>query len=188
MFQANNTNFVELNGFRFETFISDGSISVPESRPNLTVPIQLGIRITNKTSSPKRFLDFYLTPEILSKNSKLVGLVFARNVTLFVSESNFKLLKPGESTIFKLNSKLTLYQGTMRLSILSMDGGVWTSFNSLEFGSYKVRFHYRTEPPIGHRFLGKDSKGNPIYDSLFEFDDLWTGSIFTPYRILSLIK
>lgn len=175
------------NGFQFETFLSNKSVLISREQSNTIIEMQFGICISNLTSKPKRFLNFYLTPEILNPNSELVRLMFARNVTRLVDESNFELVMPGESTTFKLGSRLALYQSKLSLSIEAKDGGIWTSSDLLEIGFYQIRFHYKAETPVGRRFLRRDNQGNPIYQTLFEFDDLWTGSVSTSYKSFSLI-
>ena len=185
--QPSSINSSDSSIFKFETFLSDDCVFLPKEGSSTSVELELGIRIINCSPQPKRFLNYYLSPEIINSSLELVHLIYASSVYKLIDESNFELVEAGESVTFQLNSRLFLCQDKLLLSIEAKDGGMWTSLESLGVGSYQIRFHYKTEVPVGQIFLGRNAQGSPIYRKVFEFDDLWTGSVSSPYKSFSLV-
>ena len=136
------TNAVEVDGVRFETIVPERVLNIPENRPGATIPVRIGLKITNNTSTPIRFSRHSFTPEFrgLSGESLFGGELQISLV--FLQESDFPLVRPGESaTLFWEGG---FYWGENKL-LLAVDDKRYSrswSFGAFNPGIFRVRFTY----------------------------------------------
>ena len=64
------TKFTEADGIRFETLVSEQVLTIPPKEFDAYTPVELGIRVTNLSLLPYRFIFFYLVPEIVTVDGK----------------------------------------------------------------------------------------------------------------------
>ena len=129
------------SSIKLETLVPQRVLTIPKNDPSNYTPTQLGVRITNNTLTAFRvFLDS-LTPEFMAVDGEKfyagklqVGLVFR-------TESDFPLVRPGES--LNLLWKGNFYWGNQNISLQIPDkySNLWF-FRGFKPGISKVRFTY----------------------------------------------
>lgn len=167
-------NAVEVDGIRFKTVIPERKLTVPLIGPNIQIPVQIGMQITNNTSTPFRFSSFdTLIPELVGADGLVMrqsagGVLGWANPT----ESDFHLVMPGQNiTLFPNVSLVWLADGLFKLIVPGGGRANW-SFNNLKLGTYQIQLRYRS--------LTAES------DVLFE--DLWKGMVSTPFVEFCLVQ
>lgn len=165
---------VEVGGIRFETVIPERRLSTPLIQPNVKIPVQIGIQITNNTSTPFRFSSFdTLIPELIGADGLIPRQNFGGSTGWKTPrESDFQLAMPGESvTLFPKAHLVWQADGLLNLIVPGGGRACW-KFNDLKLGTYQMQLTYRspTEKP----------------DLLFE--DLWMGMVHTPFVEFHLVQ
>jgi len=166
------SNIIEVDGVLFETLVPNRMLIIP-NRDNLKKSAQFGIRITNNSSYPYRFIFFYLRPEFKGKDGQEIKLGYARNVTKTPEDSDFILLQHRDTTTFFLKAEFYWYNYQLGLRGYDCSGGIW-HFHNLKPGMYSVRFTYEN-----HSLTGKIDGGRTPWKFL---ESLWTGVVSTPYE------
>ena len=98
LFDSNNDNTVQVDRIQFETVMPECVLQIPPKLIGGKTQVQFGIRITNNTETPQRFLLFFARPEFLQANKQKLPR-FGPNVngSYNPQSSDFQLLIPGES-------------------------------------------------------------------------------------------
>jgi hypothetical protein len=171
---------VEKDGVTFELVLPDRTWSLPESKPGLKTPIELGLRITNKSEKPLTFGRYGGSDEMpIAEMMGADGKALQRNLLEVLrhsgpQESAFALVQPGKSVKFLLDAGLFWERGTLRLGGKDGHGGGWF-FDDLKPGRYQVRIVYESkDASVTLKPSGKVLK------------DIWTGRIETPLVEVSL--
>ncbi len=164
---------VEVDGIRFETLVPFPVLTIPENMFDVNTPVQFGIRVTNLTQIPYRFIFFGLMPELQGANGQIIERSYARNVTKTHQESDYLLAMSRESLTFLLNAEFYRWDNKLNLRGYEGSGGVWT-FHNLKSGAYQVRFTYENRTAVG-----KIYQGGGRWRKLF--DNVWTGMVCTPF-------
>jgi len=164
---------VEVDGIRFETLVLEREILIPTKHGDQT-PVQFGIRVTNLSAIPYRFIFFGLMPELQDAKGNIIERSYARNVTKGPQEDDFPLAMPNESLTFFVEGELYCYEDQLRLAGYESSGGVWT-FRALSPGRYCVRFTYENQNAVRKIYRGGTVEG------------LWTGKASTPWEEFRLV-
>ena len=185
------SNAVEMDGVRFEILVPERVLSIPKNNlihkflylmkflspipidySSFIIPVQIGIRITNNTSTPLRF-SFYLT--LLLEIMGVDGLIPFGGGWISPSEpsnSDFLSVMPGEDiTFFPEAEILGLWEEQFGLRTPTGNGGIWV-FEPLTLETYQVRLRYSSQQAIVK-----------IYESVETYTTLevWSGQISTPF-------
>ena len=172
-FQSNDSNAVEVDGIRFETLVPERVLIIP-TREDAKTPVQFGIRVTNLSSIPYRFIFFRLMPELQDALGRVIERSWGRNATKAPQESDFLLAMPNESLTFFVEGELYCYKDKFGLKGYESSGGVW-SFRNLNPGRYQVRFTYENRNAVRKIYYGGTVEG------------LWTGKASTPWEEFRLV-
>jgi hypothetical protein len=172
---------VEVEGIRFQTLLSEKTLSLPDKEDNASVSVQIGIRITNNTQNLVRVNLFAtLIPKLVRADGQVLKGSYARLRTLRCQESDFPLVVPGESVTFFPNARVFYFKHEpFILNIAAGDGGYW-SFNRINLGTYQIQFTYNNKDAVvtmRHREL-TDVK---------RIENLWIGIVSTPFLEFSLV-
>jgi hypothetical protein len=129
------------SSIKLETLVPQRVLTIPKNDPSNYTPTQLGVRITNNTLTAFRVSLDSLTPEFMAVDGEnfyagkiQIGLVFR-------TESDFPLVRPGES--LNLLWKGNFYWGNQNISLQIPDkySNLWL-FRGFKPGISKVRFTY----------------------------------------------
>jgi RNA polymerase sigma-70 factor (ECF subfamily) len=171
---------IERDGMTFELVLPDRSWSIPENKPGLKTPIELGLRITNRSEKALTFGRYGGSDEMLiAEMTGADGKALQRNLLEVFrhsgpQESDFALVLPGKSVTFFLDAGLFWERGTHRLGGKDGHGGGWF-FDDLKPGRYQVRIVYESkDASVTLKPSGKVMK------------DIWTGKVETPFVEVSL--
>jgi hypothetical protein len=192
------SNAVEMDGVRFEILMPERVLSIPKNNLmhkllylmkslspihidyySFIIPVQIGIRITNNTSTPLRF-SFYFT--LFLEIMGVDGLIPLTGEWISHSEpSNSDVLSvmPGEDITFFPEAEICgLWEEQFKLRTPTGNGGIWI-FEPLTLETYQVRFTYRSD-----RTMIK------IYESVKTDTtlDIWSGQISTPFVDFRLVR
>jgi hypothetical protein len=169
---ATNRNTVEVDGIRFETLVPQQLLTIPKKQPDAITPVQFGLRVTNRSSTPYRFKFHGLKPEIQNMNGQSLYRVYNTNATFGLDESHFLLAMPGETLTCFVDGELRWYVDSNQLVMQGRDsiGGYW-SFQTLNPGKYRLRFTYSGPSQSS---VVRVLRGVVI-------EDLWTGIVPTPF-------
>ncbi|MBP0037754.1 MAG: hypothetical protein J7519_08615 [Roseofilum sp. SID1] len=183
---------VEVDGIRFETLVPQPRVIVPRSQPKVRVRnphldpytlVEIGIRISNNTSSCFRFNLFAsLIPQLIGTDGQPIEAAYGCSLTIIPKESDFPIVKPGESlTFFPKIAQLFWVKGELFcLSIPAGDGGGWV-FGSLSLGTYQINFIYKNQDRTVE-ILDKEGRNAKL------LEDIWVGMVFTPSITFSLVR
>ncbi|MEG3880293.1 hypothetical protein QT972_23305 [Microcoleus sp. herbarium7] len=192
------SNAVEMDGVRFEILVPERVLSIPKNNLihkflylmkflspipidyySFIIPVQIGIRITNNTSTPLRF-SFYLT--LLLEIMGVDGLIPFGGGWISPSEpsnSDFLSVMPGEDiTFFPEAEILGLWEEQFGLRTPTGNGGIWV-FEPLTLETYQVRLTYSSKQSMVK-----------IYESVETYTtlDVWSGQISTPFVDFRLVR
>jgi hypothetical protein len=178
-----NNSAVEVDGIRFETFIPEPLLTLPNQSENSYQSVQIGMWITNNTLTPFHF-SFYgtFTPELVMPDGEVKGGGYANDWMRGPEESDFLLVRPGKSvTFFPDISLFWTNHSQFSLGVSSGYGG-YCSFDQLKAGIYHFRFLYgNTSDTIPKKNLaGESIESRPI-------EKVWTGRVDTPFVEFRLI-
>ncbi|MDZ8262815.1 hypothetical protein [Nostoc sp. ChiQUE01b] len=198
--ESNEINAVEVDGVRFETLVPEQMLYLPKKNlvqrllsnlefllpvpPGYFSPkysVQIGIRITNNTSTPLRF-SFYFTlfPELVNTYGQipLEGGWISLSSPL---ESDYPFAMPGESLTFFPNIEIFWIWGNQfGISILSGNGGKWI-FHTVKPGNYQFRFIYKNQNEKATLYSSVSRDMNLI-------EEIWMGEVLTPFVELHLAQ
>lgn len=164
---------VEVDGMCFETLVPEPSLRVPLTASSAKIPVQIGMKITNNTSTPFRFILFdTLIPQLIGENGMIPRLDCGGSLGWVIpQESDLQLVKPGESITLFLKASLTRQANNLLSLIISGGGRSCWKFNDLAFGTYQIQLTYRS-----------------LTEKLeFLCEDLWMGMVNTPFVEFTLI-
>lgn len=172
---------VEVNGISFEALMPERELVVPEKPSEGHRLLDLGIRITNNTTTPLHF-SFYdaITPELMMPNGEIMRRInYASDWLVGYEESDFPLAMPGEDVIFSPGASICWVEDNhLELRIGVGNGGFW-QFSPLHLGNYQIRLEYRNDT-AQVKVYGKDRNKKLI-------DNIWTGKVFTSFIEFSLV-
>jgi len=166
-------NRVEVDGMCFETLVPEPSLRVPLTASSAKIPVQIGMKITNNTSTPFRFISFdTLIPQLIGENAMIPRLDCGGSLGWVTpQESDLQLVKPGESITLFLKASLTRQANNLLSLIVSGGGRSCWKFNDLAFGTYQIHLTYRS-----------------LTEKLeILCEDLWMGMVNTPFVEFRLI-
>ncbi|MCC3594209.1 MAG: hypothetical protein JGK24_31150 [Microcoleus sp. PH2017_29_MFU_D_A] len=192
------SNAVEMDGVRFEILVPERVLSIPKNNlihkllylmkflspisiyySSFIIPVQIGIRITNNTSTPLRF-SFYFT--LFLEIMGVDGLIpFGGEWISLSGPSNSDVLSvmPGEDITFFPEAEIFgLWEEQFGLKTPTGNGGIWV-FEPLTLETYQVRFTYRSDQTMVK-----------IYESVETYTtlDIWSGQISTPFVDFRLVR
>jgi hypothetical protein len=172
--ESNDSNAVEVDGVRFETLVPERVLTIP-NRNGAKNHVQFGIRFTNLSPSPYRFIFFYLLPQLLAPDGQAIHRCYGVNGIKIPQESDFLLAMPGENLTFFLDAQFSWSNHKLRLGGYARNGGVW-HFDALKPGIYRVRFTYENRDAVRKIYYGGSIEG------------LWTGMVSTPFVSFRLVQ
>jgi hypothetical protein len=164
-------NAIEVDGLLFETLLTERVIIVPKKKlKSKKSLVNFGIRVTNLSPTPHRFIFFGLTPELQDANGQLIHKSGGRNATKYPQEVDYMLAMPGKSVTYFLEGN---FEERKKLQGNEPSGGVWC-FDNLKPGKYRVRFTYRNENTVA--IIDKGSN-----EDMKLIDNIWKGMVSTPF-------
>lgn len=136
---AIDSNTVEVDGIRFETVVPKRVVLVPPYSSDATTPVPVGIRITNKTSTPRFFsyLDI-LVPSLIGPDGKPLNLESGRAGS---AGSQCPRVEPGKSVTFFWDAKLSWQNNELQLEG-SDSFNSFSQFKALKPGTYQIGINY----------------------------------------------
>lgn len=192
------SNAVEMDGVRFETLVPERVLSIPKNNlihkllylmkflspipidySSFIIPVQIGIRITNNTSTPLKF-SFYFT--LLLEIMGVDGIIPLEGGWIRASSpSNSDVLSvmPGEDITFFPEAEIFgLWEEQFGLRITSGNSGTLI-FEPLTLETYQVRLTYSSKQAMVK-----------IYESVKTDTtlDVWSGQISTPFVDFRLVR
>ncbi len=176
-----NNSVVEVNGISFEIMMPERELVVPEKPSEGHRLLDLGIRITNNTTTPLHFsFNDAITPELMMPNGEIMRKSnYASDWLIGYEESDFPLAMPGEDVIFSPGTSIYWIEDNhWELMIGVGNGGFW-QFSPLQLGNYQIRLEYSNEA-VQVKVYGKDGNKKLI-------DNIWTGKVFTSFIEFSLV-
>ncbi|MGB3510885.1 MAG: hypothetical protein WBA93_16965 [Microcoleaceae cyanobacterium] len=185
------TRFTEVDDIRFETLVSEQVLTIPPKEFDAYTLVEFGIRVTNLSPLPYRFIFFYLVPEIVTADGNQLKKGGGINPNFSPYRSEFVWLSLGDSVTSSLQCKLFWIleeympnkrnknqlgaRDSLVLRGLNNFGHEWI-FLDLSPNPYLVRFPY---PQVAsEEKLGNINK---------TVDGLWAGKVSTPWTKFSLI-
>jgi hypothetical protein len=176
-----NNSVVEVDGISFEILMPERELVVPEKLSDGRKLLDLGIRITNNTTTPLRFrFHDAITPELMLPNGQIIRESSQWSDWLIgYEESDFPLAMPGDDVIFSPGGSIQkIEDNQFELMIWVGNGGSWR-FNRLQLGNYQIRLEYSNDA-VKVKVYGEDGKKKVI-------DNIWTGKVFTSFIEFSLV-
>ena len=164
------SNYTMAGGIRFETLVPERVLIIP-NQDYIKNRAEFGIKVTNQTSTPYRFIFFSLIPEIVGPEGESIEYGYGMNYANTPLESDFLLAKPGETLTFLTTAKFGWGRYKLGLGGQDLYNGSW-HFIGLRPIKYWVRFTYR-----------KISSTPNISRKPWPFSEgLWTGIASSPYE------
>lgn len=149
--------------------------------PAPSIPVQLGIRITNNTQKPLRFnLQHLLIPEIIGTDGQVPpgGYCIRAGGT---SETDLPLIGIGETAIFWLDAVIFWHWGNQfGLRIAAYEPSCFWFLQPLKLGVYQLRFTYSNQET---EIVVSDLEGRDI-----RLEDFWIGEVSIPPVEICLVK
>ncbi|MGI4789637.1 MAG: hypothetical protein ACRYFS_12390 [Janthinobacterium lividum] len=177
---------VEQSGLRFETWLADPKIVIPDKHlvPKKNIPVTLfSVRVTNLLSKPVRFDPYMLDLMLVKPNGKKLFADEIRNYgrMLQPQEEDYIVLQPQQSLVVPRPSFLEWRGDRLDLSWPSpIAGNPWT-YPGLVAGTYQFTIEYRMPTPT---VPIRDDNTNKIVKTL---DGFWTGDVTLPPMKFKLI-
>ena len=166
------SNYTITGGIKFETLVPERVLIIP-NQDNIKTWADFGIKVTNQTSTPYRFLFFNLDMEIVGLEGRLIQSEYNRNGTNTPRESDFLLAKPGETLTFWIKAKFVWRGYRLGLRYRDLSNG-FCVFLGLRPIQYWVCFTYRNRSPT--------PKINCSRTPWPFSEQLWTGIASSPYE------
>lgn len=172
-----NNSAVEVDGIRFETFIPEPLLTLPNKSDSSYQFVQIGIRITNNTLTPFYF-SFYDTfiPDLVMPDGEVKGGAYGNDWIRGPEEFDFLLVTPGKSLRFFPGIRLFWTNHSQFSLGVSIGYGGYCAFEQLKPGIYHFRFqYYNASDTIPKKNLaGESIETRPI-------EKVWTGWVDTPF-------
>jgi hypothetical protein len=188
--ESSNSNTIDVDDIKFETMMPERVVQIPPKLPEAKTQVQFGIRITNKTAIPHRFLLFSARPQFLKFNNQKVPR-FGPNVNGSYNPllSDFQLVMPGESVTLLLKGYFHWESHKLKFVFLEKDGSYWI-FSDFNPGTYWVKFTYENKysaweqrgswsDPIDLKPVWKEQIYNNPKSDIIKMEDVWTGEVHT---------
>ena len=143
------SNFTVTGGVRFETIVPEPELIIPNQ--GSVNRVEFGIKITNQTSTPYRFMFFNLFPELMGAYGGAMELYYGKKKTGGVkapSAESYFLAKPGEAWIYKIKASLFYRGDQLALGGWDLSKVSW-SFVGLRQAKYWIGFSYKNLFPAG---------------------------------------
>ncbi|MDJ1170349.1 hypothetical protein PMG71_12995 [Roseofilum sp. BLCC_M154] len=169
------SNYTITGGIRFETLVPERVLIIP-NQDNIKTWAEFGIKVTNQTSTPYRFIFFNLEMEMIGLEREKIQCDYTRNQTNTPQESDFLLAKPGETLTFSIKAKFVWSGYRLGLRYRDLSNG-FCVFIGLKPIKYWVRFTYRNVFPIS-----PNPKINCSRTPWPFSEELWTGIASSPYE------
>ena len=143
--------------------------------------LDLGIRITNNTTTPLHFcFHAAITPELMMPNGEIMRRIsYASDWLRGPEESDFPLAMPGEDVIFSPGASIYWIEDNHWALMIGVGNGGYWQFSPLQLGNYQIRLEYSNEA-AQVKVDGEDRKTKLI-------DNIWTGTVFTGFIEFSLV-
>jgi hypothetical protein len=168
-----NRNTVEVDGIRFEIFMPERVLTIPSNQPNVTTPVKLSLRISNKTATSFRFQQLNTTLQIRGQDGKKLRWK-GRGGGNLLAGSNCPLVEPGENVTFGLDAKLFWENNLLLLGRSERSGG-FRYFDEIKPGKYQIKIWYY--PGVSEVSCTQDLSG-----------DTWKGLGATPFVEFNLVE
>ncbi len=179
-----NNSAVEIDGIRFETFIPEPLLTLPNKSNSSYQSVQIGMRITNNTLTPFHF-SFYGSyySDLVTPDGEVKRAACGNDWMRGPEESDFLLVTPGKSLAFFPDIGLFWTNHSQFSLNVSSGYGGGCSFEQLKQGIYHFRFqYYNTSDTIPKTNLaGESIESRPI-------EKVWTGWVDTPFVEFRLIE
>ena len=179
-----NNSAVEIDGIRFETFIPEPLLTLPNKSDSSYQSVQIGMRITNNTLTPFHF-SFYGSyySDLVTPDGEVKRAACGNDWMRGPEESDFLLVTPGKSLAFFPDIGLFWTNHSQFSLNVSSGYGGGCSFDQLKQGIYHFRFqYYNTSDTIPKKNLaGELIESRPI-------EKVWTGWVHTPFVEFHLIE
>jgi hypothetical protein len=189
--ESNNPNAIEVDGICFETLMPERVLRIPPKLSDAKTQVQFGIRITNNTETPQRFLLFFTRPEFFQANKqKLPRSGPNVNGSYNPQLSDFQLLMPGESLSLLLEGYFYWESNNkLKFVFIEKNGSHWI-FSDFNHGRYWVQFTCENQYPAWEQMGGwsdpidlkpvweEQIYNNPISD-INKIEDVWLGEVHT---------
>ncbi len=175
------SNYTITGGIRFETLVPERVLIIP-NQDNIKTWAEFGIKVTNQTSTPYRFIFFNLEMEMVRPDGQLIQPDYARNLTNPPLDSDFLLAKPGETLTFWIKAKFVWRGYKLGFCYRDLSNGFYT-FLGLRPMKYWVRFTYSNLSPRRNVniYTSPDDCTHPRQPWPF-LEELWTGIASSPYE------
>ncbi|VXD25186.1 exported hypothetical protein [Planktothrix serta PCC 8927] len=174
-------NVAQLDGMRFELIVPQRLLIIPPNQPDAYTPVQLGLRITNNSSVPRRFnqLDS-LIPGMVSSLGYLLQVEGARNRTRQPQISDCPLIQPGKSLTLSVDAKIFWHNRKLRLGGNDRFNGTWY-FDSLNPSLYRIGFGYPIMNPTSLSVYDPEIRASRL------LTDICTVPVVTPMVDIRLV-
>ena len=163
------SNYTVTGGIRFETLVPERVLIIP-NQDQIKNTVEFGIKVTNQTSTPYRFIFFSLVPEIISRG---IQYNYAKQSMKYPETSDFMLAQPGESLTFLTKAHFFWRENKLGFWGRNLENGCWW-FTGFEPVRYWVRFTYTS--------LARAAKIARSPTSWTFSEELWTGIVSSPYE------
>lgn len=169
----NNPNAVEVEGICFETVMPERVLTLPQRGHENRTPVQMGIRITNNTTTSLRFNCYDAIVPYMMGVKRGYGMDWLGTA----KESNFPLAQPGESVTLFPGASIVCTEDEQCVLLLGIDDGSVWEFGTLNSGTYRIQFEYiNNETAL---------KG---YDPGKRIENIWTGLVSLPSVEFRLVQ
>jgi RNA polymerase sigma factor (sigma-70 family) len=166
-------NVIEKDGIRFEIRIPNRAWTIPKDAPRSFTPVNVGLRITNRTKKPFRFSGFRtLAPEMLGPDGQALERTGGGDGTYARKQADCPLLKPGESLTFSSTAMLLWRSGRLEFGGEGVLWGGFWQFAGLRPGRYRLRLRYAN---ASGEFMLSTGQPPPVLKGV------WGGEIATPF-------
>ncbi|MDJ1185717.1 hypothetical protein [Roseofilum casamattae] len=166
-------NYTITGGIKLETLVPERVLIIP-NRDHIKTWADFGIKVTNQTSTPYRFIFFNLDIELVELEGESIrsekGNTNRMNIP---QESDFLLAQPGETLTFLTKIKYVWRGYSLGLSYQNLSNQTY-SFIGLKPTKYWVRFTYRNS------YTTRKLHGSRTPWPFSE--ELWTGIASSPYE------
>lgn len=189
-FGESNYSTVEVNGICFETFMPERVLTIPPMDFRAVHPtIQLGIRITNNTSSRFRFtFNTNLVPEMVGPDGQFLNTGYVCERIVWPQESDFILAMPGEAVTLIPKTQFGWVRNPKRKRdrwlrlVIILKGSEFYFFKLLNPGEYRIRFNYGESRKAVEGY--KDPPG--IEPKMIQ--EIWIGDVVTRFAEFHLVN
>jgi hypothetical protein len=138
------------DGVEFKTFTPDNPVEIPKEGEFIRV--KFGLRITNKSSSDKKFREALIVPNMLNKDNKPVFpspdkcQIYGSAILAIDADEMYKTVKPGESVDFFQHTVLYKRKGSSHIRYdLSTGYKVACSSEEIKPGKHSIFITYQNE-------------------------------------------